>query len=401
MPKALATAADQSTSDIPSHQELLARARALVPLLQERADEDERNRSINPDTIQRIKDAGLFRVLQARRWGGYESGQRTFAEIQMTLAEGDMSVGWVYGVLGVHTYHLCLFDDQAAQDVWSEDSSVVIASPYMPGGMAKPVPGGYELSGRWAYSSGSDHCPWTFLGGMVEGQTQLADHRVFLLPRVDAKLVDTWYTTGLAATGSHDVVVEKAFVPEHRTYKTLDGFHCRNPGLAWNTGPLYRMPFMLVFMRCITNGQIGALQALLDLFKNYAKDKMFMGSRTAKDPDAQVAVAEATAGIDEMKKSMFANFAVMEEYAAMQEVPPLELRHQFRFQSARVAERCIRLAEPLFQVSAGGGVYNRSRMGRIYRNMLTARQHAAAQFRLYGRAYGDLLMGGTIEDYFL
>ena len=401
MPEALATSPSKTVSQTPTHEELVARARALVPLLQERADQDESNRSINPDTIQRMKDAGLFRVLQAKRWGGYELGQRTFAEIQMTLAEGDMSVAWVYGVIGVHTYHLCLLDDRAAQDVWGQDSSVLIASPYMPGGIAKPVPGGYELSGRWAYSSGSDHCPWTFLGGMVEGHTTLADHRVFLLPRADAKLADTWYTTGLAATGSHDVVVEKAFVPEYRTHKMLDGFHGANPGLAWNDGPLFRMPFMLVFMRCITNAQIGALQSFLDLFKTYAKDKMFMGSRTSKDPDAQVAVAEATASIDEMKKSMFANFAVMEDYASRREMPPIALRHQFRFQSSRVAERCIRLAEPLFQVSAGGGVYNRSKMGRIYRNMLTARQHAAAQFRMYGRSFGDLLMGGEVEDYFL
>jgi 3-hydroxy-9,10-secoandrosta-1,3,5(10)-triene-9,17-dione monooxygenase len=399
MSTAFATGSIEPNTEVPSRDELIARARALVPLLRERADEDESNRRINPDTIQRMKDAGLFRVLQSRRWGGYESGQRTFAEVQMTLAEGDMSVAWVYGVVSLHALHLCLFDDRAAQDVWAEDSSILVASPYMPGGVAKPVPGGYELSGRWAYSSGSDHCPWTFLGGMVDGQA--GDYRSFMLPRADAKLVDTWYTTGLASTGSHDVVVEKAFVPEHRTHKMMDGFLCRNPGQAENDGPLFRMPFMLVFMRAITNSQIGALQGLLDVFKVYAKNKVFVGSKTAKDPDAQLAVAEATASIDEMKKGMFENFAVMEAYANRNEAPPLELRHQFRFQSARTAERCIRLAEPLIQVAGGGSVYNRSSMGRIYRNMLTARQHAAAQFRMYGRTYGDMLLGGEVQDILL
>jgi len=389
----------KSAEAIPSREELIARARELVPLLKERADADERNRSIDPDTIRRMVEAGLFRVLQSRRWGGYELGQRTFAEVQMTLAEGDMSVAWVYGVVGLHALHLCLFDDRAAQDVWGEDSSLLVASPYMPGGVAKPVPGGYELSGRWAYSSGSDHCPWTFLGGTVEGDPK--DYRSFLLPRADAKLVDTWYTTGLAATGSQDVVVEKAFVPEHRTHKMIDGFLCQNPGAAVNTGPLYRMPFMLVFMRAITNGQIGALQSLVDLFSAYAKDKVFVGSRTAKDPDAQLALADAVASIDEMKKVMFANFEIMDEYAERGETLPLELRHRFRFQSARTAERCIRLAEPLFQVSGGGGVYDRTNMGRIYRNMLTARQHAAAQYRMYGRTYGDKLLGGEVEDILL
>ena len=384
---------------IPTREMLVARARALVPLLRERADADEQRRCIDPDTIRQMKEAGFFRVLQARRWGGYELGQQTFADVQMTLAEGDMSVAWAYGVIGLHALHLCLFDDQAAQDVWEDDSSILIASPYMPGGIAKRVEGGYLISGRWSYSSGSDHCPWTFLGGMVEGETP--DYRSFLLPRKDAKIVDTWHTTGLASTGSQDVVVENAFVPEHRVHRMVDGFLGTNPGRSFNNTALFRMPFMLVFMRAITNGQIGALQSILDLFVEYAKTKVFVGRRTAADPDAQLAVADATASIAEMKATMSANFAVMEAYAAREEMPPMTTRHMFRFQSAQVAERCIRLAEPLVQAAGGGAVYNRTGIGRIYRNMLTARQHAASQYRMYGRGFGDLLMGGKVEDILL
>ena len=387
------------TFNIPTIDELVARARALIPLMRERADEDERNRIVNPDTVRRINEAGLFRVLQPKRWGGYELGQRAFAQVQMALAEGDMSVAWIYGVIGLHSMHIGLMDDQAARDVWGQDDSVLIASPYMPGGKATPVEGGYELSGRWSYSSGCEHCQWTFLGGFIDGDP--TQYRSFLLPRKDAKIVDTWHTTGLAATGSHDVVVDKAFVPEHRTHKFTDGFNGTNPGRTWNPGPLFRMPFMLVFMRGITNGHIGALQHLTDLFREYARDKVFMGSKTSKDPDAQLAVASAVAGIDEMKKSMFANFDIMSEYAERDEMPPLEMRHMMRFQSASVAERSVKLAEQMLTVSGGGGVYNRSNMGRIYRNMLTARQHAAAQYRIYGRTFGDLLMGGEPVDLML
>ena len=82
-------------------------------------------------------------------------------------------------------------------------------------------------------------------------------------------------------------------------------------------------------------------------------------------------------------------------------MPPLEMRHMMRFQSASVAERSVKLAEQMLTVSGGGGVYNRSNMGRIYRNMLTARQHAAAQYRIYGRTFGDLLMGGEPVDLML
>jgi 3-hydroxy-9,10-secoandrosta-1,3,5(10)-triene-9,17-dione monooxygenase len=380
-------------------ENIVSRARALIPLLRERAAEDEANRTVNPDTVRRMNEAGLFRVLQPRRWGGYELGQRAFAEVQIALGEGDMSVAWIYGVIGVHSLHIGLMDDRAAQDVWGKDSSVLVASPYMPGGTATPVEGGFEFSGRWSYSSGSEHCDWTFLGGFVNGDP--TDYRAFLLPRADAKIVDTWRTTGLAATGSHDIVVEKAFIPEYRTHKFIDGFTGNNPGKAVNDNPLFAMPHQLVFMRAITNGQIGALQHFLDLFKAYAKDKVFMGSKTSKDPDAQLALASAEAGIDEMKKLMFANFEIMQDYAERGEMPPLDMRHMMRFQSASVAGRCVKLAEGMLTVAGGGGVYDTSNMGRIYRNMLTGRQHAAAQYRIYGRTYGDRLMGGDPYDIFL
>ena len=388
-----------AAGETPTTAELVARARALTPLLRERAPVDEANRRVDPDTVRRMNEAGLFRVLQPKRWGGYELGQRAFAEVQIALAEGDMSVAWIYGVIGLHSMHMALLDDRAAQDVWGEDTAVLIASPYMPGGVAKKVEGGFEMTGRWSYSSGCDHCDWTFLGGFVDGDP--ADYRAFLLPRADAKIVDTWHTTGLAATGSQDIVVEKAFIPEYRTHRFIDGFNGTNPGAKWNDNELYRMPFMLVFMRGITSGQIGALQHMVDLFKSYAKDKVFMGSKTSKDPYALLAIAAAEAGIDEMKKSMFANFEVMSDYAKRSEMPPIEMRHMMRFQSASVAERCVKLAEGMLTVSGGGGVYDQSNMGRIYRNMLTGRQHAAAQYRIYGRTYGELLMGGEPFDMML
>ena len=384
---------------IPSRDELVARTRQLIPLLRERAQEDEANRTVNPDTVRRMKEAGLFRVYQPKKYGGYEMGQRAFAEVQMALAEGDMSVAWIFGVIGLHALHVGLMDERAAQDIWGEDDSVLIASPYMPGGKAVPVEGGYEFSGRWSYSSGCDHCDWTFLGGFVNGDP--TDYRSFLLPRADAKIVDNWQTTGLAATGSHDIVVEKAFVPEYRTHKMSDGFTGRNPSRAWNDVPLYRMPFMLVFLRGITSSQIGALTHMTDLFTDYAKSKMFMGSSVAKNPDAQLAVAQARAGIADLKSAMFANFAVMEEYAERDEMPPIDRRHQFRYQSAETAERCVKLAEGLLTIAGGGGVYNQTGMGRIFRNMLTGRQHIAAGHRNYGRIFGDQLMGGEPQDILL
>src|SRR5262249_20710644 len=189
----------------------------MVPVLAARAAETERDRKIPPETIADFKNAGLFRVVQPRRYGGYELDPGVFFDIQMTLAEGCMSTGWVYGVVAVHNWQVGLFDIRAQEDVWKRDNSVLISSSYMPKGQVEPVDGGFRFSGRWSFSSGVDHADWLFLGGIIPAANGGApDYRTFLVPRSDVEVVDNWFTVGLKGTGSKDVIVKNARVPEYR-----------------------------------------------------------------------------------------------------------------------------------------------------------------------------------------
>ena len=149
-------------------------------------------------------------------------------ETQMVLAEYDMSVGWVNGVVGVHAWQMGIFDDRAAQDVWGKDSSVLIASSYMPTAKLTPVEGGFRVSGRWRFSSGCNHADWFFLGGILPPDEEgLARPGTLLFPKADVTILDTWDVAGLKGTGSHDVVVEDAFIPSYRIHSHIDGFTVR------------------------------------------------------------------------------------------------------------------------------------------------------------------------------
>jgi 3-hydroxy-9,10-secoandrosta-1,3,5(10)-triene-9,17-dione monooxygenase len=194
------------------------------------------------------------------------------------------------------------------------------------------------------------------------------------------------------------VVVEKAFVPEHRTHKFIDGFNRQNPGRSYNDGWIFRIPFMQVFLRSITNGQIGALQALLDLTVEYTQSKVVMGKPLVADPDLQLAVGQARAGIFEMKSTLRAGFAKLAEYARRDETPPMPERLLFKYHSAAVANRCLELADALVRATGSGLVYKKFTLERILRNMLTAQQHAAAHFRGYGRVLGAELLGRSEPD---
>ncbi|WP_233809884.1 flavin-dependent monooxygenase [Paraburkholderia sp. HP33-1] len=393
---------DQVGEASPTPEELVARARALIPTLRERAKLGESGRQIPPETIADFKEAGLFRVLQPKRWGGYEMHPNVFFDIVMALGEGDMSSAWVYSVVAVHPWQIACYDERAQQEVWGEDDSTLASSTYMPGGKATPVEGGFRFSGRWGYSSGSAHCKWVLLGGMILNPDGQPTQGTFLLPRSDYEIVDAWDTPGLRGTGSDDIVVNDVFVPDYRVMSGMGGFLCEHPGHAVNDGALYRLPYGQVFCRAVSTPAIGALQGMIDQMQETAKTRAnLFGMRTTQDPIATLAIAEAQNEVDQLKLILQRNFDVLWSYAERRELPPVELRSQYRFQASLPPERVSIAAARLFKAVGGAAVYNKNPYGRIMNDIMVGRQHIANQFEIYGRGWGSVLMGQENKDYFL
>jgi 3-hydroxy-9,10-secoandrosta-1,3,5(10)-triene-9,17-dione monooxygenase len=385
---------------IPDGAELIARARALVPVLAERAAQTERERVVPKESIAELQATGLFRVLQPKRWGGYEAGLEVANDIQMILAEGCMSTAWVYAVLAVEPFLIALFDDRTAQDVWGTDRSVLICgtSAGGPGNKATPVDGGFRLSGRWRFASGCDHTDWTFLGGchVAEAEGGGTEWRM-LLPRSDYQIVDTWYVAGLRGTGSRDIVVEDVFIPAHRAIKQSDLFLCRGPGQAVNTGPLYRIPFGQVFAMSVSTLMVGGLQGMLDAYLAYGRKRIARGiGPTVQDPVAQLLCAEAAVTIEECKLAFNRNIAALVDYAERGKTPPLQDRMRFKFQVSYAVERMSLLAARIFKAAGASGIYvESSPFGRFLADINVGRQHVNNQFEPAGRNWGRVMLGGS------
>ncbi|WP_395407502.1 acyl-CoA dehydrogenase family protein [Pseudoduganella sp. UC29_106] len=388
-----------------SPEELIARARAMLPALAERAAQAEKDRKVPDETIADLQQAGLFKVLQPKRYGGYEMDPDVFFQIQMTLAEACMSSAWVYGVVAVHNWQLALFDDRAQQDVWGEDDSVLTSSTYMPVAKVVPVEGGFQFSGRWGFSSGSEHCKWVLLGGLVPPAEPggAPEYRTFLLPRSDYRIERNWDVLGLCGTGSHDIVVDGVFVPDYRTHKSADGFQCNSPGNAVNTAPLYRLPFAQIFVRAVSTASLGALQGAINQFRAYAAKLVSTntGQKTNEDTGAQMACAEAQAAADEMRVVLLRNFAHMMALAREGKPLSVETRVEYRFQSAAVAERCATQVNRLLRYCGGRGIYLTNPLTRVFLDTHAARAHVANNIDPYGRNYGGVLMGQNNRDFFI
>jgi len=252
------------SSEARSRQFLADITRGL-PGIRARAGETEQLGRVPDDTIQELTDIGVFRATQPRQWGGLEIDHATFYEGMALIASACASTGWVASVVGIHPWQVALFADAAQRDVWAEDRDARIASSLAPTGAVRRVDGGYRLSGRWPFSSGVDHCSWALIGGVIPDGD--GEFRTFLVPRGDFTIDQgSWQVTGLAGTGSKDLLIEDAFVPEHRTHSVVDVYHGRDPGFAVNDRPYFRLPWRLVFGYTIAAPAIGAALGAVEAF---------------------------------------------------------------------------------------------------------------------------------------
>ncbi len=368
-------------ADAPSAQALVEKARAMIPLLKSRARSCTAAHDVPRETVAEMIEAGFFRILQPRRHGGYEMHPNVFFDVQKALAEGCMSTGWIYGVLGCHPYEMALFHDQAQQDVWGDDPDMLVSSTYQPVGKVEKVDGGFYLSGRWGFSSGSTHCGWVLLGAInFDTDGGPPDMRTFLLPRSDYQVIEgTWDTFGLQGTGSFDIVVERVFVPEHRTHRAADGFACKNPGQESNDGPLYRMPWAQLFTRSVSTAAFGgmraAIQAAIEIMQSRISTNT--GKASKADPNLHAAIARAVAETDEMELTHRATFDELMGYAERNEAIPMQRRALFAYQSASVVRRLADLADDMVKLLGGRAIYMSSPILQPWLDLHAARAHVA------------------------
>jgi 3-hydroxy-9,10-secoandrosta-1,3,5(10)-triene-9,17-dione monooxygenase len=356
------------------------RVRSLLPALRERAPHAEQLRRLPDDTFEDFQEAGLFRALQPKRYGGYELDPGTFYQAVMEVGTVCGSSAWILGVIGVHNWHLAIFPPQAQEDVWGEDTSIQLSTSLAPTGTVERVDGGFRLKGRWSFSSGCDFCHWAVLGALVPPaeKGQPPDARVFLVPRRDYAIDDNWHVMGLCATGSKDLVVDDAFVPEYRTHSYLEAFHLRHPGTAVNDAPLYRLPFGLIFPYGITAPAIGATLGALEAFREQSAKRVNLRdqSRMVEDPFTQYRLAEAAAEVGAARDRMLGNFAEMMRLVRAGKEIPLSDRARYRWDSGKAIDWSVKAVDRLFEASGGRGIFLDNPIQRAWRDVHAMRAHA-------------------------
>lgn len=377
------------------HSEQLINIDPWLGNFAERAEASRKARQLADQSIAELKESGLIRAFLPRQWGGLECTPQEFFAKQIAIAERDMSTGWVAGIIAVHAFQIALMDEQAQRDVYQDDPDTCVSSSYNPvGARVEAADGGCRVSGRWGWSSGSHHCTWALLGGIVPGE----GYRTFLIPRGDYRIEDTWYPMGLHATGSNDIVIdEPVFVPDYRSHKRVDGFLCRNE----QENPMYSIPWAQMFIRIVSSPAIGAAKHAIQLFVEKLGNSSTDLTKKANDPDVTSRIARARNLIDETEAVMYRNFdAMMAHVSAGEEIPMVD-RVRFRYHASLVIDKMKEAVDLLFDVAGGRSVYDGHPLQDIWLDIHIARSHVANNPVGFARNLGGMIIGADSQDEFV
>ncbi|OYN74967.1 acyl-CoA dehydrogenase family protein [Mycolicibacterium sphagni] len=361
---------------------VLDKTTQLADQLREQAVEAEKIGKLTDQTVKAMKDAGHIRLLQPAKFGGLEVHPREFAETVMALAALDPAAGWINGVVGVHPYQLAYADPRVAEEIWAHDVDTWVASPYAPQGIAKPVDGGYIFNGRWQFSSGTDHCDWIFLGAIksdADGKIQMPPQMLhMILPRKDYTIVeDSWDVVGLRGTGSKDVIVKDAFVPDYRVmdaFKVMDGTAQREAGM---TDTLYLMPWSTMFPLGISSATIGICEGALAAHLDYQRERVSAAGTAIKDdPYVMYAIGEAAADINAARQELLANADRIYDMVDSGKEVSFEDRAAGRRTQVRAVWRAVSAVDEIFARSGGNAMRMDKPLQRYWRDAHTGMAHA-------------------------
>ena len=387
----------------PAPEELIRRARALVPEIRARAEETERNRRISPEIIAKIRDAELLRTTRPKEFGGFEFDPTVALEIALTISTACASTGWaVNGALsnGISFGH---YPVETQRELWGEGGDPFSCACFAPTGTATPAEGGYVLSGKWSFASGVDHASWIRLGAFIKAPAGAADAPAdgafFLLPTAEVEIEDNWFVYGLCGTGSKNIIVHDAFVPAHRVLRFADTRAGRTSGAQHHPNPLYRLPLLVLGASMLASTAVGAAKGALADYLEMTAGRQTRGALAggglamAEFATVQLRYAEAEAAAEAAELILMTDLrSAMAKLRAGEEITVAD-RIRARRDQAYATRLALQAVEALNASTGGAGLLLANPIQRAWRDVNAVARHVSLNWDAVGTMYGQHAFG--------
>ena len=385
----------------PSADELVERARALAPLLYDRAEETERARRVAAETMEAMRERRLFRVLLPARFGGFEGDLNTLVRMVCELSAACGSTGWVAGLMMIHQWLCAQFPIEIQEELWGDDPDTIVAGSYASSAVARPEPGGWRISGAWPFASGCDHAGWALIGVTFppDDGTGQPQPGFVLAGKGEFSIADDWFVVGLAGTGSKSVVCDDQFIPARRRVLLAELNTGLTPGARALGSPLYRIPLLAAVPAAIVSPAIGILDgAIRDFVAATGARKtrgavVAGGARMAEFATVQARLGEAAAALAAGKALLASDFEETQRRAREGEAIDVAYRIKVRLAQAFVVRLAVQGIDALYGATGGGGLYLGHRVQRAWRDIHAVSHHVSLNWDAVGTMYGQHALG--------
>jgi len=370
--------------------DILAAARAIAPLIRAEAEAIEAAGRLTDKVVAALKEAGVFRMTMPRSMGGPEVDPITQLAVVEEIARADGSTGWVVMIGSDGGFYAAHLERSVAERIYA-DRDAITASVLVPRGRALRVPGGYRVTGQWPFGSSSLHADW-FVGGAivvdesgpVAGPNGHPTVRMAYFSRADVEILDTWRTTGLAGSGSHDWRVADVFVPDELSFSLFEP--------AQEPAPLYAFPWFIVANA--PGASLGIARASIDVFSEVAASKLIMpgGHKLRDELLVQRAVAQSEATLGSARSYLVDVTGQLWTTVCAGDVPTLAQRAAFRLAGIHAFRASKAAVAGMYEAAGGTALYRKSPLDRLWRDISTISQHAFANEKGYAEV-GRAMLG--------
>ncbi|WP_179470866.1 acyl-CoA dehydrogenase family protein [Mycolicibacterium vinylchloridicum] len=368
----------------------------FVACLAQRAAEAEELRRLPDATIADFRAGGLARLLLPARYGGAQAPFPAILQPVRRMAHGCASSAWTLGFYTLHNWMLALFGEQAQDEVFA-DGPVLCPAPLAPTGRGVPVDGGVRLSGRWSWATGIMAADWVMVGALCGADGM--DPVLALLPAEDVAVEDVWHTDGMRGTGSHDVVVTDAIVPEHRLVKVADVYGGTSPGAALHDGTAYRWPMVPALALLAAMPALGAAEYVADAFATRVGERVlaYSGVAQKQQPAAQIRLGDARVRLRALDGLLADTVAMIETKVDAGERIPRSMRAGARVAAAHIVHESRAVVADLLESSGASAHFLHNPLQRAKRDIDVISGHVVFDYDVSRELAGALEIGAPIS----
>ena len=375
---------------------LLEDLKSILPTIAANAFVAEQDRQVPAENIALLKSIGMHRVFQPKVFGGMELSLPQFADCIALLAGACASTAWAMSLLCTHSHQLALFSAQLQQEVWGTDPDATASSSIAPFGRTEEVEGGVLFSGEMGWSSGCDHAEWAIVGFRRNNPQGTQDYCFAVLPRSDYQIRDDWFAAGMKGSGTKTLIIDKAWVPEHRIQKAKDMMEGKSTGFGlYPDSRIFYSPYRPYFASGFSTVSLGVAERMLEVFREKTKTRVraYTGAAVGAATPALMRLAESTHQVAAARAFLEKTWDEHAEHSEQQRYPSRQTLAFWRTNQAYATKMCIQAVDRLFEAAGGNAWFEHNEMQRLFRDSHMTGAHAYTDYDVCAQILGRELMG--------